>query len=122
MPTPTNENSDGQGFDSQSSHRHGYSESRLKVLRAYENRWEESGSLPFTTVAMEGMGPFSRGKIWSYLWDLGAEVSEIEDAPLRTSSSSAARDLATNRCAGFSDAAKGSASGFALRRCFWPGR
>ena len=85
MPTPTDENSggtnpDSQSPDSQSSDRHGYSESHLEVLRAYEDRWEEGGSLPFTTVAMEGMGPFSRGKIWSYLWDLGAEVSELEDA------------------------------------------
>jgi len=85
MPTPTNENSGGrssasQSSDSRSPDRHGYSDSHLEVLRAYEDRWEEGGSLPFTTVAMEGMGPFSRGKIWSYLWDLGAEVSEIEDA------------------------------------------
>ncbi len=29
---------------------------------------------------MDGMGPFSRGKIWSYLWDLGAEVQEVGDA------------------------------------------
>lgn len=75
MPTSTNEDPDDQNIQ-----RREYSDSRLKVLRAYEKRWEEEGQLPFSAVVMEGMGPFSRGKIWSYLWDLGAEVSELEDA------------------------------------------
>lgn len=75
MSTPTNDNPDDRNL-----RRRGYSDSRLKVLRAYEKRWEAEGELPFSAVVMEGMGPFSRGKIWSYLWELGAEVSEIDDA------------------------------------------
>lgn len=74
MPTPTDDDSDSQNLQQR-----GYSDLHLKVLRAYEKRWEGQGSLPFETIVMEGMGPFSRGKIWSYLSGLGAKVSEIGD-------------------------------------------
>lgn len=56
-----------------------YPDSKLKVLRAFERRWETKGKVPFDSVVMDGMGPFSRGKIWSYLRDLGAEVQEVGD-------------------------------------------
>ena len=74
MPT-----SDHSRHGSNLQHRD-YPDSKLKVLRAFERRWETKGTLPFDTVVMDGMGPFSRGKIWSYLSDLGAEVQGVGDA------------------------------------------
>lgn len=53
--------------------------SHLEVLKAFEKRWEATGRLPFETVVMNGQGPFRRGKIWSYLHGLGAEVGDISD-------------------------------------------
>lgn len=58
----------------------GYPNSQLHVLRAFEERWEEKGRVPFDRVAMAGQEPFRRGKIWSYLQGLGADVQDIEDA------------------------------------------
>lgn len=45
----------------------------------FENRWEETGNPPFDTAVVVGKNPFRRGKMLSYLWDLGAETKYLGD-------------------------------------------
>lgn len=56
-----------------------YPDAHHKVLRAFERRWEKSGRVPFETAAVVGKGPFRRGKMQSYLWDLGVETRYLKD-------------------------------------------
>lgn len=56
-----------------------YPDAHHKVLRAFERRWDESGRVPFETAAVVGKGPFRRGKMQSYLWDLGVETRYLKD-------------------------------------------
>jgi hypothetical protein len=45
----------------------------------FENRWEETGNLPFDSAVVVGKDPFRRGKMLSYLWNLGAETKYLGD-------------------------------------------
>lgn len=51
----------------------------LNVLHAFEGRWKETGNLPFDTAVVAGKDPFRRGKMLSYLWNLGAEAKYLGD-------------------------------------------
>lgn len=65
--------------DDQNVSRRSYSDRQLKVLRAFTERWEETESAPVETAAVAGKQPFSRGKIWSYLRDMGVQTEKIGD-------------------------------------------
>lgn len=54
-----------------------YPDAHPKVLRAFERRWEERESAPVETAVVAGKGPFSRGKIWSYLGGVGIKTKKI---------------------------------------------
>lgn len=73
--------SDQADAENGNTRRQEFSEAQLRVLQAFERRWEETGRLPFETVVMTGQGPFRRGKLWSYLRGLGAVVGEMDDLP-----------------------------------------
>lgn len=49
------------------------------VLNAFEHRWDESGRVPFERAAVVGKGPFRRGKMQSYLWNLDVETRYLRD-------------------------------------------
>ena len=59
--------------------RRSYSDRQLGVLRAFTRRWKETDSAPVETAAVAGKGPFSRGKIWSYLGNVGVRAKKIGD-------------------------------------------
>ena len=59
--------------------RHAYTKDELSVLKSFQRRWETAHTPPVETVVMVGQGPFSRGKIWSYLSGLGATVTDMND-------------------------------------------
>lgn len=70
--------SDGPPYD-QNVTRHSYSDRQLEVLRALTQRWKEEKSAPVKTAAVAGKRPFSRGKIWSYLRDMGIRTKKVGD-------------------------------------------
>ena len=59
--------------------RHAYTKNKLFVLKSFQRRWETADTAPVQTVAMMGQGPFSRGKIWSYLSGLDVTVGDTDD-------------------------------------------
>lgn len=56
-----------------------YPDNKLHVLRSFNRRWEESGRVPFDRAAVVGKNPFNRGKMQSYLWDLGVEAKYLRE-------------------------------------------
>lgn len=52
-------------------------DARREVFQGFRTRWEMQEEIPVRRIVITGQEPFGRGKIWSYLSDLGATVRNV---------------------------------------------